>query len=186
MTDRDDFEFEAIDPAVLKSVGKPLARREDLRLVTGRGRFTDDFAAQGQAYAAIVRSPYPHARIARIDVAEALAMPGVVAVYTGEDCRADGLGFVPHSPVPSTRTDLKLKAPDGGKIFVGPHAILPTDKVRHVGEAVAMVVAETRHQAEDAAELVAVDYEPLPAVTESLAAAAPGAPAVEVLATDER
>jgi carbon-monoxide dehydrogenase large subunit len=178
MTERDAFEFDPIDPAMLRSVGRPLARREDLRLVTGQGQFTDDFTAAGQAHAAIVRSPYPHARIARIDVAAARRMPGVVAVYTGEDCRADGLGFVPHSPLPSTRTDLRLTAPDGGKIFTGPHAILPTDKVRHVGEAVAMVVAETRREAEDAAECVEVDYEPLAAVTASVAATAPGAPVV--------
>jgi carbon-monoxide dehydrogenase large subunit len=103
-------------------------------------------------------------------------MPGVLAVYTGADCQADGLGTIPHSPVPSTRTDLKLTAPGGGKIFVGPHAVLPINTVRHVGEAVAMVVAETAHQATDAAENVLVDYEPLPWVTDSRAACAPGAP----------
>jgi len=175
MTERDDIEFVAIDPGGLRSVGQPVLRREDLRLVTGRGRFSDDFNAPGQAYAAIVRSPYPHARIGRVDAAAARDLPGVLAIYTGDDCIADGLGFIPHSPVPSTRTDLKLTAPGGGKIFVGPHAILPVDKVRHVGEAVAMVVAESREQAIDAAENVEVDYEPLPCVTDSAEAARAGA-----------
>ncbi|HSG64654.1 MAG TPA: xanthine dehydrogenase family protein molybdopterin-binding subunit, partial [Gammaproteobacteria bacterium] len=94
------------------------------------------------------------------------------------DCAADGLGIIAHSPVPSTRADLKLTAPGGGRIFEGPHAVLPTDKVRHVGEAVAMVVAATRREAEDAADSLFVDYEPLPWVADSAAACRAGAPAV--------
>ncbi len=176
MTELRDFEFEYVDANALRSVGQPLPRREDYRLVTGRGRFTDDFNAEGQAHAAIVRSPYPHALIKRIDASAALAMPGVLAVYTGEDCKADGLKPIPHSPVPSTRSDLRLTAPDGGAVFVGPHAVLPTDRVRHVGAPVAMVVAETREQAAAAAENVWVDYEPLASVAESSAAVASGAP----------
>ena len=105
-------------------------------------------------------------------------MPGVLAVYTGEDCRADGLGIISHSPVPSTRSDLKLTAPGGGAIFEGPHALLPVDKVRHVGEGIAMVVAESHRQALDAAEHVRVDYEPLPWVADSAVAIRDGAPAV--------
>lgn len=144
------------------SVGQPLRRREDQRLLTGQGRFSDDFSLPGQAHAAMVRSPHPHARIAAIHVRDALAIPGVLAVYTGADCAADGLRPIPHSPVPSTKYDMKLTAPGGGKVFEGPHVLLPADKARHVGEAVAMVVARTREQAQDAAEAVQVEYEVLP------------------------
>ena len=89
-------------------------------------------------------------------------MPGVLGVFTGADCLADGLGPIPHTPVPATRYDMKLTGPGGGNVFVGPHLLLPADKVRHVGEAVAMVVAETASQALDAAEAVEVEYEELP------------------------
>jgi len=178
MTDTPEIKFDAVEIAAFKSVGRPVARREDLRLITGKGRFTDDFNAQGQVHAVFVRSPYPHARIKRIDSDAARTMPGVLAVYTGEDCIADGLGIISHSPVPATRSDLKLTAPDGGKIFEGPHALLPADKARHVGEAVAMVVAESHREALDAAEHVLVDYEPLPWVADSAAAIRDGAPVV--------
>ena len=178
MTDELEFKFDALEVGAFKSVGRPVARREDLRLITGKGRFTDDFNEPGQVVAVLVRSPYPHARIKRIDSDSAKQMPGVLAVYTGEDCRADGLGIISHSPVPSTRSDLKLTAPDGGAIFEGPHALLPVDKARHVGEGVAMVVAESYRQALDAAEHVRVDYEPLPWVADSAVAIRDGAPAV--------
>ena len=161
-----------------EGVGQPVRRKEDARLLTGRGRFSDDIALEGQVHAAMVRSPHPHARIVRIDASAALAMPGVLAVYTGADCAAAGLKPLPHSPVPSTRFDMKLSAPGGGKVFEGPHVLLPVDKVRHVGEAVAMVVAETRGQALDAAEAVEVEYEVLACVTDSREALRPGAPAV--------
>ena len=149
------------------AIGQPVRRKEDLRLLTGAGRFTDDFAIEGQAYAAMVRSPHPHARIVRIDAARARAMNGVLGVYGGAECAADRLGPIPHHPLPSTRDDMKLTAPGGGRIFEGPHLLLPIDKVRHVGEAVAMVVAETRAQVADAAEAVEVEYQELPWVTHS-------------------
>ena len=167
-----------VDESLYASVGKPVLRKEDERLVTGRGQFTDDFSAPDQVYAAFVRSPYPHALISGIDTEAASALPGVFAIYTGVDCRADGLGVVPHSPVPSTRTDLKLKSPDGGEIFVGPQVLLPEDKARHVGEAVAMVIAASRHEALDGAELVEVDYEPIASVSDSVVAASTGAPVI--------
>jgi carbon-monoxide dehydrogenase large subunit len=160
------------------AIGQPVRRKEDLRLLTGKGQFTDDFSLPGQAWAAMVRSPYAHARIKRIDSARARSMPGVLAVWTGSDCAADGLKPIPHSPVPSTRFDMKLCAPGGGKVFEGPHVLLPLDKARHAGEAVATVVAETRAQALDAAEAVDVDYEELPAVVGSDDATQPGAPTV--------
>jgi carbon-monoxide dehydrogenase large subunit len=163
---------------VFGSIGQPIRRKEDGRLLTGKGRFTDDFSRDGQTYAAMVRSPHPHARIVRIDTAAARAMPGVLAVLTGADCLADGLKPIPHTPVPATRFDMKLTGPDGGPVFAGPHMLLPADKARHVGEAVAMVVAETRTQAMDAAEAVAVEYAELPFVIHSGDAVKPGAPLV--------
>jgi carbon-monoxide dehydrogenase large subunit len=162
----------------VSAVGRPLLRKEDHRLLTGAGRFTDDFNLPGQAYAALVRSPHPHARIVRVDAVRARSMPGVLAVYSGTDCTADRLAPIPHHPLPATRDDMKLKAPHGGAIFEGPHRLLPADRARHVGEAVAMVVAESRDQALDAAEAVAVEFEALPWVTHSKDALARSAPAV--------
>ena len=159
-------------------IGKPIRRAEDGRLITGRGQFSDDFLLDGQTYAAIVRSPYPHARIRGIDSSRARAMKGVLGVFTGADCLADKLGPIPHDPLPKTRDDMKLHAPGGGQVFIGPHMLLPADKARHVGEAVAMVVAETKNRAMDAAEAVEVDYEELPFVIHSEDAIKPGAPAV--------
>jgi carbon-monoxide dehydrogenase large subunit len=159
-------------------IGKPLPRKEDQRLVTGKGRFTDDFNLDGQVYAVMVRSPYPHARIVAIDAARAKAMPGVCGVFTGADCAADRLSPIPHDPLPKTKFDMKLTGPGGGAVFIGPHLLLPPDKARHVGEAVAMVVAETKAAAMDAAEAVEVQYEELPFVLHSEAAMQPGAPAI--------
>ena len=172
---------EAIDIAALAAIGaigQPLRRKEDERLLTGKGRFTDDFNMAGQAYAAMVRSPHPHARILRIDGSRTQRMPGVLGVFSGADCLADGLAPIPHSPVPSTRYDMKLTGPDGGAIFIGPQPLLAVDKARHVGEAVAMVVAETLPQALDAAEVVEVAYEELPRAADSEAALMTGAPAI--------
>src|SRR5215469_16357799 len=157
-------------------IGKPIPRHEDARLVTGQGRFSADFTLDNQAYAAMVRSPHPHARIVKIDTEAARAMPGVLAVLTGADCLADKLAPIPHDPVPKTKFDIKLTAADGKPAFIGPHMLLPADKARHVGEAVAMVVAETLAQALDAAEAVAVDYAVLPHVTHVEDALKPGAP----------
>jgi carbon-monoxide dehydrogenase large subunit len=163
---------------IADAVGRPLPRKEDFRLLTGAGRFSDDFNLPGQAHAAMVRSPHPHARILGIDATRSRAMAGVLDVYTGTDCAADGLGPIPHHPLPATREDMKLTGPRGGRIFEGPHWLLPTDKARHVGEAVAMVVAETRDQALDAAENLEVEYEELPWVTHSEDALEGGAPSV--------
>jgi len=126
----------------------------------------------------MVRSPHPHARIVAIGGATARAMPGVLGLFTGADVLADGVAAIPHNPVPSNRYDLKLCAPNGGAIFFGPHALLPADRARHVGEAVAMVVAETRSQAQDAAAAVRVRWDPRPFVVETAQAARGQAPAV--------
>jgi carbon-monoxide dehydrogenase large subunit len=171
-------EMKLVQEALFKHVGKPIPRKEDGRLITGKGRFSDDFSLPGQTYAAIVRSPYPHARIVGIDKTEALASPGVLLVLTGEDILADDIKDIPHNPVPSTNFDMKLRAKDGSHAFTGPHYLLPADKARHVGEAVAIVVAETAAQAADGAEKVIVDWEELPFVTDTAKAAEPGAPTI--------
>ena len=147
-------------------IGAAVRRKEDLRLVTGRGCYSDDFNFPGQVYAAMVRSPHAHARIRSIDTAEARAMPGVLAVLTGQDALADGLKRIPHLAAPGTPPDIVLKNRDGSPVPAAPHHVLPADRVRHVGTAVAFVIAETIAQAKDAAEKVVVDYEPLPAVTQ--------------------
>ena len=167
-----------VDGDASNTIGLPVRRKEDQRLLTGLGRFSDDFNIEGQAYAALVRSPHPHARIRHIDTAAALRLPGVLGAYTGGDCAADGLGAIPHSPLPKTRYDMKLVAPGGGRVFEGPHLLLPIDKARHVGEALAVVMAETREQALDAAEAVTVEYEELPWVAHADDALGAAAPAV--------
>ncbi|MGH7299249.1 MAG: xanthine dehydrogenase family protein molybdopterin-binding subunit [Candidatus Rokuibacteriota bacterium] len=158
--------------------GKPVRRQEDARLVTGRGCYSDDVAVPGQAYACFVRSPHAHARIRQIDAAGASTVPGVLSVLTGAEAAADGLGPIPHRPVPTNPHEVPLRSRDGSAFFISPHRPRPTDRARFVGEAVAMVIAETPAAARDGAELVAVDYEPLPAVIASVDAAAAGAPIV--------
>jgi aerobic carbon-monoxide dehydrogenase large subunit len=165
-------------PSEFRFIGTPLPRKEDARLITGAGRFSDDFSAPGQCWLAAVRSPYPHARIRGVDFSKARPMPGVLGTYSGADCLADKLNPVPHDPMPKTKYDMKFHAPGGGAVFIGPHMLLPADKVRHVGEAVAAVVAETQAQAIDAAEAVAVDYEELPFVLHSEYAMKEAAPLV--------
>ena len=151
-------------------IGQPARRKEDARLLTGGGRYTDDIDRPGQAHAAILRSPHAHARILSIDTAAARAAPGVIAVLTGADAEADGLGLLPVLvEVPGT---------DGRRLWSPPRRVLQTDAVRFVGDPVALVIAETRHAATEAAELVAVDYDPLPAVTDTGAAVRPDAPVI--------
>src|SRR5262252_4118001 len=101
-------------PSQFRSIGVPLPRKEDARLVIGAGRFSDDFSLPGQCYLAVVRSPYPHARIRSVNFAVARAMPGILGTYSGTDCLAGGLNPIPHDPVPKTRYDMKLHAPGGG------------------------------------------------------------------------
>ena len=149
-------------------IGQPVRRTEDPKLLRGAGRYTDDVNLVGQAYAAMVRSPHAHGILNGIDAAEALAMPGVLAVYTGADLAGYGGLKCPVTP------------PDRhGKPMLAPRRpALPTERIRFAGEAVAYVVAETALQARDAAELVMLDIEPLPAVTEARAALEPGAPQI--------
>jgi carbon-monoxide dehydrogenase large subunit len=156
-----------------RGIGDPVLRVEDARLLTGRGRYSDDRNAAGQACAVVVRSPHAHAHIRSIDIAPALAVPGVVAVLTGADWLADGLAPMPAWGNPK---DVELKNRDGRPVFYTPLYPIVTDKVRRVGEPVALVVAETLAAARDAAEQVAVDYDPLPAAADALSALEPGTP----------
>ena len=137
-------------------IGQGIKRFEDVRLVKGEGRFHDDVNLPGQAHAVIVRSLHAHARVKKIDKKPALSVPGVLAVFTGDDL-GDELGTM--------KMTLKRKRPDGSPMFAPPHPGLVRDVARYVGDPVAMVVAETRAQAEDAAEAVAIDYEALPSLT---------------------
>lgn len=157
-------------------IGASVRRREDQRFLTGRGNYTDDFKRLNMTHAVHVRSPYAHARILGIDVADALAMPGVVTVLTGADMEADKVGSLPCG--------WQIHSKDGSPMKEPPHYPLARDRVRYVGDAVAVVIAETREQARDAAEMVVVDYEELPAVGSSTRAIAGGAPLVHDDAPD--
>jgi carbon-monoxide dehydrogenase large subunit len=149
-------------------VGQPVRRSEDPKLVRGEGRYTDDINVAGQVHAVMVRSRDAHGIIRNIDTAAAKGMPGVLAVYTGEDLKAYG----------GLKCNLPLKSRDGSPIKYTPRPALAADKVRFVGDPIVCVIAETLAQAKDAAEAVAIDIEPLPAVTEARKAVEPGAPLV--------
>jgi len=149
-------------------IGQPMRRHEDLRLITGRGRYTDDVSLPAMTQAFVLRSPVAHAHIKRVDTDAARRMPGVLFVATGEDIAADGLGDVPCT-VPLTNRD-------GTPRHDTPRPALALGKVRHVGQPVALVVAETLTAARDAAEAIEIEYEALPAVTEAKDAIGAGAP----------
>jgi carbon-monoxide dehydrogenase large subunit len=151
-------------------IGQPVRRFEDVRLLTGKGRFQDDQSLARQAYAVFVHSPHAHAAIRSISSEAASRAPGVIAIFTGADYAADGLGM-PKAAMPR-------KKRDGSPMFAPQRPALVVDRVRYVGDPVALVIAHTLDEAKDAAELVEVDYAPLPSVTEVAAAAAPGAPRV--------
>jgi carbon-monoxide dehydrogenase large subunit len=163
--------------AGVAAIGEPIVRKEDAELLTGQGRFSDDVNLPGQAYAVMVRSPHAHARIRGIDISAAMAVPGVIAVLTGADAIEDGLKPIPHRPILGP-PDIALGKRDASDKFLSSHRVLPTDKARFAGEAVAMVVADSLGAAKDAAERVTVDFEPLPAVSETINAIAPDAPLV--------
>jgi carbon-monoxide dehydrogenase large subunit len=157
-------------------IGRPVRRREDFRLLTGKGCYSDDFNFPDQAYAVMVRSPHAHALIRSVNITAAAAAPGVLAVLTGRDLLAERLQPIPHSVGTRHPADITLENKDGSAPFIPPHFPMTADEAHHCGEIVAMVVATTLAAAKDAAEIVAVDYEPLPSVTHSLAAVAPDAP----------
>src|SRR5690242_19933949 len=151
-------------------IGAPVRRKEDYRFVTGSGRYTDDVTLPGQTHAVFLRSPHAHAIIKSIDKSTALAAPGVIAVLTGEDLAADKVAGVPCGWL---ITDV-----DGQPMKEPPHPALAQGKARYVGDQVAVVIAESQQQARDAAELVKVDYEELPAVVRAGEARKKGAPVV--------
>ena len=151
-------------------IGQAVKRVEDRRFITGKGRYTDDIKLPGMTCAAIVRSPHAHATINGIDTSKALAADGVVAAYVGQDLADAGVGGLPCG----WQVDFK----NGDTMKEPPHPVLAVGKVRHVGDPVAIVIAETRHQAQDAAELVEVDYGVLPAAVDMVAATGDGAPLV--------
>ena len=151
-------------------VGQPMRRLEDQRFLTGQGRYSDDISLPGQAFAAVLRSPLAHAELGTIDTTAAREAPGVLAVYTAEDLSADGIGDIPCiAPMPG-------KA--GSGTIQPPHPVLARGRVRHVGDPIAFVVAETATQARDAVELIEVDYDELPAIADTKAAVAPDAPQI--------
>ncbi|HEX5321103.1 MAG TPA: xanthine dehydrogenase family protein molybdopterin-binding subunit [Stellaceae bacterium] len=162
---------------VANGIGQPVRRKEDFRLLTGRGCYVDDIAPPHCAHAVLVRSPHAHARIASIDAALAKAAPGVLAVLTGADYRDAGLGPIPHAAGLMNKPDLQVRQPVA-RMITTRHDPMPAERVRFVGEPVALVVAETIAQAKDAAELVAVTYEALPAIVRVGDALAAGAPAL--------
>ena len=155
-------------------LGQAAPRVEDPRLLSGGGRYTDDINLAGQAYSHMLRSSHAHAHIRSIDVEAARLAPGVIAVYTGADVAADGLGDMPCLAAKV----VPLKRPNGAPLFQPSRPALVQDKVAFVGDYVAFVVAESRDQARDAAELIEVDYEPLPLNVHTAAAIDAGAPAV--------
>ena len=149
-------------------VGQPVRRKEDDRLVRGKGKYTDDFSLPNQAYAWMVRSSHAHGVVKRIETSGARAMPGVLGVWTGAD-----LASANYNPF---ICGLPLKSRDGSPLLQTNRPALATDKVRFVGDPIAVVVAETAAQARDAAEAIEVDIDPLPAVTNAAEAAKSGAP----------
>ena len=151
-------------------IGQSVPRFEDPRLLRGQGRFVHDVSFPDQAYAVLLRSPHAHAALGAIDVSAAIAAPGVLGVFTEADLRADGLG----SPAPT----LPLRRADGRPLFAPIHPGLARDRVRHVGEPIALIVADSLAAAKDAADRIEIEFEPLPAFTDIADAVAPGAPAL--------
>ena len=157
-------------------VGQAVTRVEDQRFLTGTGQYTDDVSLPNQAHVHILRSPHAHAEIKRLDTDAAKTAPGVLAVLTSDDAKADGLGLLPCDVRPNNR--------DGSPCYVPPHPVLAEGRVRFVGEEVAAVIAETLDQARDAAELIAIEYELLPAAIGTTRAVEKDTPPVWADATD--
>ncbi|ORE97211.1 xanthine dehydrogenase family protein molybdopterin-binding subunit [Aurantimonas sp. 22II-16-19i] len=152
----------------VEGIGAKVLRKEDRRFITGRGRYVDDMSVPGMKYAAFVRSPHAHATITGLDTSAAEAMPGVVGVLNGRQLQGDGIGNLICGWAVSSK--------DGTPMKMGAWPALASETVRHVGQAVAIVVADTQAQARDAAEAVVVDYDELPVVTRAVDALKDGAP----------
>jgi carbon-monoxide dehydrogenase large subunit len=154
----------------MTEIGNPVRRREDYRFITGQGTYTDDINRPRQLYAYILRSPHANARIDGIDTSAAARASGVAAVYTGKDMEADGIGGLPCG--------WQIHSKDGSPMLEPPHPVLASGRVRHVGDPVAVVIADSLGQARDAAELVTVSYAVEPSVADVAEALKPGAPQV--------
>jgi carbon-monoxide dehydrogenase large subunit len=154
----------------IEGVGARVARKEDKRFITGGGRYVDDMVVPGMKHAVFVRSPYAHAQIKKIDVKKAQAMPGVVGVLTGKELKADGIG--------NLICGWMIHSKDGTPMKMGAWSPLAVDKVRYVGDAVVIVIADTKGQARDAAEAVEITYKELKAVVDATKAIQPGAPQI--------
>ncbi len=152
----------------VEGIGARVARKEDKRFITGKGRYTDDMVVPGMKHAVFVRSPHAHAKIRSLDTSAAEKMPGVVAVLNGNQLAEDGIGNI--------ICGWMIHSKDGSPMNMGAWRPLAQDTVRYVGDAVTIVVAETRAQAKDAAEEVSIDYEELPIVTDAVKALKDGAP----------
>jgi carbon-monoxide dehydrogenase large subunit len=163
---------------VENGIGQSLPRKEDRRFLLGFGRYAPDITLANQCYAVMVRSPHGHARILAIDTAAARGAPGVLAVFTAVDFAADGNLPIPHQANVSGGGDIPLRIRPDFQVFTVGMNPLADGIVRHVGEPVAIVIAETHCSARDAAELVSVRYDPLPAVVHAADALLPGAPLV--------
>jgi len=160
-------------------VGQPIPRVEDRRFLTGAGRYSDDIRLEGQVHCAFLRSPHAHARILRIDASRARRVPGVLTVLTGADYLADGLAGIDHAANPVDALDVGKRAfaaPGGVHVVELPHWPLALERARYVGEPLAAAVADTALAARDAAELIEVEYEPLPAVVSAVDALREGSP----------
>jgi carbon-monoxide dehydrogenase large subunit len=157
-------------PEQQKLIGAGVKRKEDYRFLTGAGQYTDDVVLPQQSYGVFLRSPHAHARIRSIDIDAAKASPGVIAIFMGKDLAADNVGGLPCGWL--------IHSTDGSPMHEPPHPVIAHDKALHVGDQVALVVAESLKEAKDAVELIAVDYEELPAVVDTASAADPGKPLV--------
>src|SRR5712671_6138554 len=155
-------------------IGAAVRRKEDFRFVTGKGQFTDDIDRPGQTHIHFLRSPHAHAKIRKIDTAAARALPGVLAVLTGAELAADKIG--------NLICGWMIHSKDGSPMKMAPHPAIAHGKACYVGDPVAVVIAETLDQAEDAAEKIAVDYEVLPAVADPAKAQQKGAPQIHEVA----
>ena len=155
-------------------IGAAVRRKEDQRFITGKGHYTDDHARPGQTVAHFVRSPHAHAKLTTIDVAAASQMPGVIAVYTGNDFATDKLG--------NLICGWMIHSKDGSPMLMAPHPALASGKVNHVGDAYAVVIAETLSQAKDAAEKIVTDFEVLPAIIDPAQAQKQGAQQIHDIA----
>ena len=155
-------------------IGAAVRRKEDQRFITGKGHYTDDVNRPGQCYAYFLRSPHAHARIKAIDGTAAAKMPGVLAVLTGAALAGDKIG--------NLICGWMITSKDGTQMKMAPHPALAHGKANHVGDAVAVILAETLAQARDAAEKVDIVYEPLPAVTDPAKAQTDGAPQIHEIA----